>query len=340
MTTLARAAVLTNYLEVARHLGLNGPKLMAEAGLNTALVSDPTQRIAVSAAIHLIEDSARLSGCETFGLRMAELRQLSDFGEISLLLSHQRTLREALQVIVQYRHMINDSLAIFVEEDDKTVVIREEVVSEYPSHSRQAIDLALGIMHRFCAALLGAHWHPISVNFSHEAPADLTVHRRIFGCKLEFGSEFNGIVCPAADLDAANPLANEAMARHARRYMDSLVDTGEHSLTQDVRKAIYLLLPMGRATIEQIAQAQGINVRTLQRRLEDEGDTSFSKLINSVRRELVIRYMENPGYSLARIADMLGYSLPSSFTRWFIAQFGMPPAAWRSTHQQAPRKSE
>lgn len=337
MTALARAAVLTNYLEVARNLGLNGPRLLAEVGLNTAVVEDPQQRISVALAISLIEESARLSQCDTFGLRMAELRQLSDFGEVSLLLSHQRTLREALQVIVQYRHLLNDALAIHIEDAGKTVVIREEVVVELPQPSRQAIELAIGVMHRFCAALLGAHWHPISVNFTHEAPADLTVHRRIFGCKLEFGSEFNGIVCPAADLDAANPLANEAMARHAQRYVDSLQRQSEHSLELEVRKSIYLLLPMGRATIEQIAQTQGMNVRTLQRRLV-EGGTSFSDLINGVRRELVIRYLENPGYSLGSVADMLGYSMPSSFTRWFIAQFGMPPAAWRAEHKIVPRK--
>jgi AraC-like DNA-binding protein len=338
MTAQARAAVLTNYLEVARQYGLNTRALMSNAGLTQAMLNDPEQRIPVEAAIRLMEDSARESGCETLGLRMAELRQLSDFGEVSLLLSHQHSLRDALQVIVQYRHLMNDSLAIYIEEAGKTVLIREEVVSEYPSHSRQAIELAIGVMHRFCAALLGAHWHPISVNFSHEAPADLSVHRRLFACPLEFGSEFNGIVCPSTNLDTANPLANAAMARHAQRYLDSLQDSSEHSLALDVRKAIYLLLPMGRATIEQIAQAQGMNVRTLQRRLEDEGGTTFSELISSVRRELVIRYMENPGYSLARIADMLGYSLPSSFTRWFISQFGMPPAAWRSEHNIVPRK--
>ena len=45
-----------------------------------------------------------------------------------------------------------------------------------------------------------------------------------------------------------------------------------------------------------------------------------------------MRYLENPSYSLGRIADMLGYSMPSSFTRWFIAQYGMPPANWRAQH--------
>jgi AraC-like DNA-binding protein len=337
MPVQARTAVLTNYLDVARHLRLNAITLLAEVGLSPALLSDPSQRIPATASIILLEKSARLSGCETLGLRMAELRQLADFGEVSLLLSHQNTLRDALNVIVHYRQQINESLAIYIEETGSTVIIREELVTDMGTNNRQSIELAIAVMHRFCAALLGAHWHPINVCFSHEAPTDLSVHRRIFGCKVDFGCEFNGIVCHAANLDTANPLANAAMARHAQRYMDSLLGKNDHSVAFDVRKSIYMLLPMGRATIAQIAQSLGMNVRTLQRRLDEEG-ASFSELISSVRRDLVVRYLENPGYSLGRIADMLGYSMPNSFTRWFISQFNMPPAAWRSERKIVPRK--
>jgi AraC-like DNA-binding protein len=251
---------------------------------------------------------------------------------VSLLLTHQRTLREALQVVVHYRHLMNDSLAIFIEEAGKLVIIREEVVTDTLRPSRQANELAIGVMFRLCSALLGAHWHPYSVNFTHQPPDNLQLHRRLFGCTLEFGSEFNGIVCPNASLDATNPHADPAMARYAQGYLDSLLSTEGQSLLFEVRKAIYLLLPMGRATIEQIAQTQGMNVRTLQRRLKDDG-CAFNDLINDVRRDLVLRYLENPNYSLGRIADMLGYSMASSFTRWFITQFGMPPAAWRAQKQ-------
>lgn len=45
-------------------------------------------------------------------------------------------------------------------------------------------------------------------------------------------------------------------------------------------------------------------------------------------------------YSLGHIADMLGYSMPSSFTRWFNAQFGMPPATWRSRHKGVPKVTQ
>ena len=329
MPKLVRAAVLTNYLEVTQYLGFNPRDVMAGVGLSKAQLQAPESRIPIDSAVRLLEESAAASGCQTFGLSMAESRQLSDFGVVSLLLSHQRTLRDALQVVLHYRHLMNNSLAIFVEEAGKMVIIREEVVTESPMPSKQATELAIGVMFRLCAALLGSHWHPYSVNFMHQAPENLQLHRRLFGCNLEFGSEFNGIVCPNTSLDLPNPHADPAMARYAQSYLDSLQNHEGASLLFEVRKAIYMLLPMGRATIEQIAQTQGMNVRTLQRRLKDDG-CSFNDLINDVRRDLVLRYLENPNYPLSRIADMLGYSMASSFSRWFINQFGMPPATWRA----------
>jgi AraC-like DNA-binding protein len=328
MTTLVRAAVLGKYFEVARAFGLNPQPLLRRYGLTPAMLENPDQLIAADLAVTLLEDSARESGCCTFGLHMAEARQMADFGPVSLLLSHQRTLRDALQTTVHYRHLLNEALALFIEEVGQTVIVREEVVTDRPIPARQATDLALGALFRLCSSLLGQKWQPLSVNFTCQAPPDQQFHRRLFGCKLEFGSEFNGFVFSAVDLDKPNPLADPVMARHAERFIEGMPGFSEHSLVLDVRKAIYILLPMGRATIEQVAQAQAINLRTLQRRLEQEGVT-FSGLINEVRRDLVLRYMGNPRYSLGRIAELLGYSVPSSFTRWFITQFGMAPAAWR-----------
>jgi AraC-like DNA-binding protein len=337
MSTLVRAAVLTNYFEVAAHLGLNPQPLLAQLNLNRQLLADSERRIPLAAAISLLEGSARMTGCNTFGLRMAESRQLADFGAVSLLLSHQRTLRDAFVILTDYRHLLNESLAIHIEDAGKVVILREEVVADVPTSCRQSTELALGILFRLCAALLGTHWRPYSVNFTHEAPTDLQLHRRMFKCKVEFDSGFNGIVCPAADLDRANPLADPNMARHAARFMESLPSPGanESSIVLDVRKAIYVGLPMGRATIEQIAQVLGLNVRTLQRRLEESG-CKFSDVINEVRRELVLRYMENSSYPLTRIAELLGYSMSSSFTRWFTAQFGVAPIVWRTQRGALP----
>lgn len=332
MVPLAHVAVLKNYLDVSQQLDVNAHHLLSSVGLNLTQLNDTKQRIPVDKAIDLLEQSAQISGCEVFGLRMAEQRQLSDFGEISLLLSYQHTLRDALQTIVRYRNLLNNALAIYIEEVGNTVIIREEVVTTASVYSRQSTELALGITHRLCAALLSQKWKPLSIHFTHSAPSDLAAHKRFFGCALEFGSEFNGIVCTATDLDTTNPQANTAMADHAQRYLDILQNDSESSIIFDIRKSIYLLLPMGRATIDQIAHTHGINVRTLQRRLE-ASQTSFSDLMNDVRRNLVFRYLNNLNYSLGQVSDILGYSTPSSFTRWFISQFKMAPTTWRNSNK-------
>jgi AraC-like DNA-binding protein len=333
MSSLIRAATLKNYFEVAQELGLNPQPLLHAAGLSRTMLADPDRRIPAAAAVRLLEDSARLGGCDTFGLRMAESRQLSDFGVVSLLLIHQPTLRDALVATMQYRHLLNELLAIHVEESGRTVVIREEFVPDAGTSSRQAIELALGALYRLCGALLGPHWKPHSVNFTHGAPENLLVHRRVFRCALEFDREFNGIVCDATDLNFPNPSADPAMAVYVKRLVESLPAPDRNSIATDVRKDLYILMPMGQATIEQVARGRGMNVRTLQRRLEEANET-FSNTLNSVRTELALRYMENRRYSLQVVGRLLGFSAPSSFTRWFSAEFGTAPREWRKAFRQ------
>jgi AraC-like DNA-binding protein len=337
MSRFFRAATLTNFPETVRHLGGNPVILLREAGLSLAQLEDPEQRISAEVVVALLENAARITNCPTFGLRMAESRQLSDLGLVSLLLSHQRTLRDLLRTTTEYRHLLNESIALHIEEAGKTVILREEVVMDSLIRPRQAIELAIGVLFRTCAAFLGAHWQPYSVHFTHTAPPDLKLHWRVFdgkhGCRVEFDSEFNGIVCSAADLDYPNPMADPAMARYARRFLETLPGATEPSIVHEVRKAIYLLLPMGRATAEQVAQGFGFSLRTLQRQLDDAGE-SFTGLLNGVRRDLAISYMENRSNSLAHVAELLGYNMPSSFTRWFAAQFAVAPAEWRKTRAQ------
>jgi AraC-like DNA-binding protein len=329
MAHFVRSASLGSYADVARRHGLDPVRCLREAGLDPTLVSNPDLRIPVLSVVKLLETSARESGCATFGLEMAESWRMSDFGAVSLLLAHQRTLREAIEETVRYRHLLNDAVALSIEDAGAFVIVREELMVESAARSRQAIELAIGVVFRMFRALLGPHWKPRRIQFAHPAPRDLAVHRRTFGPNVAFGGDFNGIVCDAADVDRPNPAADPAMAGHARRFVESLPGAGRADHAQDVRRCIYQLLPRGRADIAQVAQVLGTNPRALQRRLEAVGE-SFSRLLNATRREQVLRYLDNPAYSLTQVAALLGYGFPSSFTRWFTAEFGKSPARWRS----------
>ncbi|WP_256735003.1 AraC family transcriptional regulator [Variovorax sp. dw_954] len=328
-----RAAALTHFPEVAESLGFDPREALRHAGLNLNLLKHPEQRISTDAVVALLEASAAGSGCATFGLRMAQSRKLSSFGVASMLITHQATLRDALVTTIENRYLFNESLAMELEEAGGVAILRQEVISTKPSP--QAAELAVGVLFRMCSDLIGAQWRPSSVNFTHSAPSDLRLHRRVFACRLEFDSEFNGIVFAAADLAAPNPQADPAVARYARQLIESLSQQSQshkHPIVPEVRKAIYLMLPTGRATVESVAQALGMSVRSMQRQL-DEAGTSFTLLLNAVRSALAPRYLENPKFNLGRISERLGYSKQGSFTRWFTAQFGQLPSNWREREE-------
>jgi len=327
--TQVRSAVLAHYLDVTQRLGFNPQALLSKVGISRAVIKTGDQQIPLRAAVDLLELTAQATQCETFGLLMAENRQFSDLGPVSLLLTHQRTVRDALNTAIQYRHLLNEGLAMHIEDVGKLTLVREEVVSAGARSSRQANELAVGVLCFMFRALLGPQWSPQSVSFIHSAPSSAEVHKRVFRCKLQFEVDFNGMVCNSSDLEAPIPVADPVMARYAQSFLEAIPGTSASSVTLEVRRSIYLLLPMGRASVEQIAKTLGMNVRTLQRRLGEDGET-FSGLINAVRIELAQRYIANPRYPLGRIAELLGYSNHSAFTRWFIAQFKQTPQEVRA----------
>lgn len=326
MSTLVRAAALTHFSEVLRALGGDPERAMREAGLRPALIRQQDQLIDVALAARLLESAARATQCESFGLRMAQSREVSNFGPVSLLLLHQPTLRHVFRTLIEHAHLINQSVAIQMEEAGGVVVLRGDMASTGPM--RQSIELAIGVLFRMGERLLGQCWRPQRVCFGHPAPRDRGTHARLFRCPVEFDAEFNGIVCRGADLDEPNPLADPVLVHYARKVLEAMPTQGPACVGQQVRQALYLALPFSHATCASIAQGMGRSVRTLQRELGREG-LSFSELLDSVRQDLAQRHVANPRHSIGEVAAMLGYGSHSAFTRWFTARFGESPLAWR-----------
>ena len=330
MDTMIRSVTLTNYVQVAQRHGLQPLALMREVGLDAAALADPEHLVPLAAACRLLELSAERGQAPGFGLEMAEQRKKPDFGPIGLLLAHQRTLRDVLLTVVRYRHLLNSALAMYLEPSGDKVVIREEMVSSSALPARQANELVVGLIARIARALLGQHWQPCSVNFTHAAPADLGYHRQFFRCPIIFNSDFNGIVCLAADLERANPGADPELVRYAESLAAPSAALAPDALVLEVRKAIYLLLPLEQASLEAVAASLHLSVRTLQRRLAGQG-RDFSQLLDEVRHELAVRYLANPANPVGRIALLLGYGRQASFTRWFYGRFGITPRQWRGS---------
>jgi len=315
-----RSGSLTNFAEVARRNGLDAAALLREVGLPLRCLREPELRIPIDSVRRLLETAAERSGVEAFGLLMAETRQLSNLGPIGLLVREQPTVRLAIEALARYSRRLNEALFLTIEESGDVVVLREEVIVGRAAPVRQSTELAIGVVFRTLRAFLGGDWKPRRVCFAHDAPADRSVHARVFGRDVEFGHDFNGIVCARRDLEAPNPNADPALMRYARHLVEGDPEAGPQRTTAQVRQIVVALIGAGTCTIDVVAQHLGVDRRTVHRRLAAEGET-FSAIIDNVRRELALRYLENRNRTLAEVASLLGFSAPSGFSRWFRRQF-------------------
>lgn len=329
MAYFVRSSALTNYVRVAREVGLDPYFQLTKAGIRRPALLDPDVMIAADAVRSLLDSSARDSKVEDFGLRMAETRQLTDLGPLGFAIQGEPTLRKALESIARYLRLQSETVVMDIEEIDELVVIRESLLSDGLDVQRQSIELVVAGVYRLLRRFLGDGWKARSICFSHPPPQGTTVHTRVFGMQVLFNQEFDGIVCRAADLEAPMVAYDPLMASEVRQHLDALLAESQLAFPEVVRRLVLALMSSGTCSVETVAQHLRVDRRTVHRRLQRDGE-SFSAIHQNVRAELAARLAKSTARPLSEFAVLLGFGSASAFARWFQSHFHCSVSQWRS----------
>jgi AraC-like DNA-binding protein len=330
MRPCVRAATLDGYVDLVRSLGLDPVGLMRGVGLDVADVAAPEKWIPAGDVATLLQVSADRSAHQDFGLLLAGRRRLATLGPLSIVLSQEPDLRNALRLLNGYERSYNEALHLRVDEANGLATIRLWLEFGEPVPVRQSLDLATAALHGIIRELLGRAWDPLSVCFSYPRPATLDAYHEVFGARLQFDHPFTGLVFFADQLDARNTMRDPLLQPYVRQFLDSLPAPRGATVPDQVRELIGMLLPLGRCSTIQVARNLGITQRTLHRQLAAEGE-SFSSIVSTTRAAWAERYLANDRYSLTEVSELLGFTAPSAFSRWFHRQFGLTPTQWRTT---------
>ncbi|MEV0466436.1 AraC family transcriptional regulator [Nocardia tengchongensis] len=330
MKPLARYAALHEYVELSRSLGLDPVALMRASGLDPTGLSLQDRWVPAAAIADLLEHSAAAAGCDDFGLRLAERRRFANLGPLSLVIREEPDVRSALMVMSRHEDMYNEALRTRLTEHNGLATIRLALDIGQPGDTRQSVELSVGVLHGLLAGFLGASWRPVEVRFTHSAPADPRAHHRVFGPRVRFEQDFDGIIAYTSDLDAPNAMADPQLRAYTQRLLDPVRSVRPATTADRVRELIELLLPTGRCSVDQVARSLGVDRRTIHRRLAAEGHT-FSSLLDATRAELARHMITNPRRTITETAELLGFSAPGNFSRWFRKHHGCSPAQWRRT---------
>ncbi len=154
-------------------------------------------------------------------------------------------------------------------------------------------------------------------------------YEQFLGCKAEEGV-VNSITFSSEDAEIPFITRNESMWNFFEPELKkrlSEMDTDE-SFSAKVRSVLVEILPAGKSTIEDVADALGMSKRSLQRKLKEE-DTTFQKQLNHVRELLAKNYIQNTRLSSENIAYLLGYQDLNSFFRAFALWTGKTVTAYK-----------
>jgi AraC-like DNA-binding protein len=127
---------------------------------------------------------------------------------------------------------------------------------------------------------------------------------------------------PMAHADATVRAAFEAYAK--RR-----AEKATGGLRARTRELVATELRSGTVSMVSAARSMGMSAPTLRRRLEEE-DTSFTLIIEEVRRELADRYLRDRSLTISQISDLLGFAHPTAFHKAFRRWTGITPSAHRA----------
>ena len=330
MRPCVRSATLDGYVRLARSLGLDPVGLMRSVGLDVADVAAPEKWIPAGDVATLLQLSADRSGREDFGLLLAGRRRLSTLGPLSVVLSQEPDLRSALRLLNGYERSYNEALHLRLDEANGLATIRLWLEFGEPVPVRQSLDLATAALHGIIRELLGRGWEPLSVCFAHPRPATLDTYHEVFGARLQFDHSFTGLVFIADQLDARNTMSDPLLQPYARQFLESMPTPRGATVSDQVRELVDVFLPLGRCSTLQVARSLGVTQRTLHRQLAGEQE-SFSSIVNATRAAWAERHLANDRYTLTEISELLGFTAPSAFSRWFRQQFGVSPTEWRAT---------
>jgi len=100
---------------------------------------------------------------------------------------------------------------------------------------------------------------------------------------------------------------------------------------ETVQRIVTTLLPDGSPDIHTVAAMARLSVRTLQRRLHDQGMT-FAWMVAGARLAMAQQMLVDPARKVIDVALDLGYSDPAHFTRAFVRWTGLAPREFRLLH--------
>ena len=331
----SKATLLSNWVQVAyramRLYGLDADDLLNKSDIDLRHLCISGERILSHKVRRLWRMGADAYGNDAFGIKAAEAAYPGMYYSLSIILSTCGSLGEMLQKLMRYRRVVDTISVNTYEVGPEYAKFTWSPVVNYESQVGAEAWVACFIqLYRWAA---GENVSPARVTLHRPGVERPEIYWDFFRAPIDFDSEENALYFSADSLDLPLLGANSTLLAHNEQltatYLSRLL---RGDMINSVYSQILSSIELHAVSVNRVAEELSMSTRTLQRKLKASG-TSFESLLNDVRRERALQYIQSNDYSVQEIGHMLGFSDLSNFSRAFRRWTAMSPTEYRKmTH--------
>lgn len=323
MSSWVRSGALVGAPDLIRRLGGDPAALALAAGIDAAAFDDPDFPVPASAVVGFFEAAAASCRCENFGLQLAQRQDFSLLGPLWPLMQSATSVGEMLQDLARYFHLHTTGALISVESSQQGLILNYSLATGTSASDRHTMELGIALLVQELRKGRPS-WRPGRVLFRHGPPQDLRLHRQILGTHVSFNADRNALFIDpqimATAFGSGDTLVHHRLTSSLgaqRRQLPEL-------LQAQTETVIRSLISFSACDVDVAARILHLSARSLQRKLAEE-KTSFSAVLDAVRADLALKYLQQSDLPIAAIAEILGFSETSALTRAFRRWYGQSP---------------
>lgn len=311
-----------------------GEKALRQAvravGFDLELIESENVYIPHAAVIGFVEATARAAGEANFGVLIAPMMDVANYGSYGRYACGADTLGQAIERAITglCYHSTDDRMSVAVVGDEVRYSYVFALAGRPGYGYGNTAYAAAGVLLSLFRAYLPPGWRPLRVELDTDRPSQTGFFEDVFQCPVLFNAPAVTVVTQRHHLSvaprrAARPIVTiEDLARDRRGGAPKeLIDV----VVEQIRAQVLT----GSVSIDSAAQSIDISVRTLQRELNRAG-TDFRSLASAARTQRAIELLRHTSGSVTRVSAELGYSSPANFARAFRNVTGSGPREFRS----------
>ena len=308
-------------------LNLSSERLIEKVGLPQWQELDPKQLVPGIHYHRLYDAAARAFGSELFGVMAPKYLPIRSYGIVGQTIGQAMTGYEAIHIASACMNRVTNISSFWtVEEVERVWWLRKRY--QTGDCSMLHIELAtIGYMIDIVRLAAGPGWRPETICLESDMVPGLEKLEQFADAKVHWRQGITSMAIPRSVLSrSVTPAEHPSAAQPAADV--STYPTFSSDPMHSLRQVTRAYLKLGPPTIGQIADATGLNVRTLQRRLAAEG-LNYKRLVDQVRFEVAAELLGDPNAPLVDVAFELGYSEQAHFNHAFRRWTGSTPSQYR-----------